>query len=437
MDRRTFARSSMAAVAALLVSPLRTAATGRAIQHPRVRGERLITRLEAFGRIGADSSGGISRHAFSEADREARAFVAGWMQEAGLDVSVDAAANLIGKRAGSTTRPPLMIGSHIDSVPNGGNYDGPVGSLAAVEVAHTLAEAGIILRHPLEVVIFSNEEGGKTGSRALAGEVTERDLELRTASSRTIGEGMAFLGGDPAALASVVRRPGSTAAFLELHVEQGDVLERARVPIGVVEGIVGIRRWNVHVEGFANHAGTTPMAARQDALVAAARWIDAVHRIATELPGRQVATVGRIQAEPGAPNVIPGGARMTLEIRDLDMARIETVFQQMHDEAGVIGARNGTRFAFEQFYESRAALTVEPVRQAIEAAAAALDLTTMRLPSGAGHDAQSIAGFAPIGMVFVPSVRGISHSPEERSLPEDIVRGADVLLHTLLRLDAS
>lgn len=436
MDRRAFTRHSIAGLASVAVSPAVLHAAPPDVQQSRVRGDRLIGKLEAFGHIGADPRGGISRHAFSEADREARRFVAEWMREAGLDVSVDAAANLIGRRAGSTSRQPLVIGSHIDSVPNGGNYDGPVGALAAVEVAHTLVETGTPLRHPLEVIIFSNEEGGKTGSRALAGEVTEHDLALSTASGRTTREGMVFLGGDPDALSGIVRQPGSATAFLELHVEQGDVLERAGVPIGVVEGIVGIRRWNVRVEGFANHAGTTPMNARQDALVAAARWISAVHRIASELPGRQVATVGRVLAEPGAPNVIPGAVVMSLEIRDLDMERIGMVFTQMRDEAAVLGTRNGTRFFFEQFYESRAALTAEPLRRTIENAAAALGFSTLRLPSGAGHDAQSIAQFAPIGMIFVPSARGISHSPEERSRPEHIVAGADVLLHTLLRLDA-
>jgi N-carbamoyl-L-amino-acid hydrolase len=379
---------------------------------------------------------GINRLAFSDADREARAYVSDLMRTAGLEISTDAAGNLIGRRAGTAAeRPPLMLGSHIDSVPEGGNFDGPVGALAAIEVARTLADRGMGTRHPLEVVIFSNEENGKTGSRAMSGEVEPRELDLVTASGKTIRDGIAYIGGEPGNLDRVRRAPGGAAAFFELHVEQGALLDREHVPIGVVEGIVGIKRWNVMAQGFANHAGTTPMDARQDALLAAARFVDAVHRVTRTIPGRQVATVGRISAEPGAPNVIPGRAVLSLEIRDLEMAKIDAVFERLRSEAGQIGAATGTTFGFNQFYTSHAAPTVEPLRRVIESAAQGLGLKTMRLPSGAGHDAQSIALFAPIGMVFVPSVDGISHSPNEYSRPHDITAGADVLLQALLAAD--
>jgi N-carbamoyl-L-amino-acid hydrolase len=219
-------------------------------------------------------------------------------------------------------------------------------------------------------------------------------------------------------------------------VEQGAVLERRGVEIGVVEGIVGIKRWNVAVEGFANHAGTTPMDARQDALVAAARFIDLAHRVARETPGRQVATVGRITAEPGAPNVIPGRVRFTLEIRDLEMSKIDRIFALLEAEADRIGRETGTDFAFEQFYVSYAALTDERLRRVIEEAASALGLSHMRLPSGAGHDAQSMAKLGPVGMIFVPSRSGISHSPREFTALGDVVNGANVLLRTVLAVDA-
>jgi N-carbamoyl-L-amino-acid hydrolase len=328
-----------------------------------------------------------------------------------------------------------MFGSHTDSVPSGGNYDGPLGTLAAIETAHRLVEEGISTRHPLEVVVFANEEGGKIGSRAMIGAVRPAELDLVSASGRTIGDGIRFIGGDPHHLEEAHRAPGSIAAFVELHVEQGGLLERDGVPIGVVEGIVGIRRWEVVVEGMANHAGTTPMHGRRDALVAAAIFIQEVNRIGRDTPGRQVATVGRIRAEPGAPNVIPGRAVLSLEIRDLEMEKIESVFRQIANRAEVIGQETGTTFRLNEFYLSEAAPTQERIRRTIESVSGDLGLASMRMPSGAGHDAQSIAHMAPVGMIFIPSVGGISHSPEELSHPDDVVAGANVLLGTVLELD--
>lgn len=434
LTRRAFSLSLCGALGATLLPP-RPAARGQG--GPTVNGGRLLERLEALARFGATPAGGISRVAYGDADRQARAWVTALMRAAGLAVEVDAAANLIGRRAGAVTAlAPLMLGSHMDSVPDGGNYDGQVGALGALEVAETLADLGRALRRPLEIVIFSNEEGGKTGSRAMSGELDPKELDLVTASGRTIREGIGFLGGDPGRLDTVRRAPGDVAAFLELHVEQGAVLERAGIPIGVVEGIVGIKRWTVTAEGFANHAGTTPMDQRRDALVAAARFVDTVYTTVRGLPGREVATVGRIAAVPGAPNVIPGRVGLSLEIRALAMETIDDVFARLADRAEAIGAATGTAFAFEQFYESRAAPTDERLRQVIERAARSLDLRTLRLPSGAGHDAQSIAQFAPVGMIFVPSVGGISHSPREFTRPEDVVNGANVLLRAVLAADA-
>jgi len=436
MNRRQFAEGMAGALSALVI--VAWPRWGR--QAPRrVNGARLTDSLARLGQIGRNpETGGINRVAFSEADREARAFVAGLMRAAGLEVRIDAAGNLMGRRAGTApNRPPLMFGSHVDSVPEGGNYDGPVGTMGAIEVAQTLADRGLRTRHPLEVVVFSNEEGGKTGSRAMSGEVESRELDLVTASGKTIRDGLAFIGGEPGHLGRARRQRGSIAAFLELHVEQGAVLERGGIAIGVVEGIVGIKRWNVTVDGFANHAGTTPMDARRDPLVAAARFIDAVHRIARDTPGRQVATVGRIRAEPGAPNVIPGRVTLSLEIRDLEMAKIDRVFDVVRRAADETGGATGTTFRFDLFYTSHAAPTDERLRRLVEESARALDLSTLRMPSGAGHDAQSIALLAPVGMIFVPSVGGISHSPEELTRAEHVVNGANVLLETVLALDSA
>jgi N-carbamoyl-L-amino-acid hydrolase len=389
-----------------------------------------------LSRFGANAAGGIDRVAFGDADLEARTWVAELMREAGLDVSVDVAGNLFGRLPGrDSALPPLVLGSHIDSVPGGGNYDGPVGSMGAIEVAWTLRDAGYRSRYPLEFVVFPNEEGGKTGSRALAGKVQPRELEITTASGFTIGEGIRRIGGDPARLDEVRRAAGSIAAFLELHVEQGAILDTDGQDIGVVEGIVGIMRWNVVVEGMTNHAGTTPMDRRQDAMVAAARFVDAVHRTALEMPGSQVATVGRIDVEPGAPNVIPGRVTLSLEIRDLAMEKIEDVFEAVRQGAAAIATETGTEFSFDRFYVSEAAPTDPRIRDAVEASAATLGMSSRRMPSGAGHDAQSMAHLGPVGMIFVPSVKGISHAPEEFTAPEDVTRGADVLLRALLALD--
>ena len=379
---------------------------------------------------------GTTRLAYSDEDRAARNWLSDIMSGLGLDVQVDRAANLIGRRPGADpSLAPILVGSHIDSVPAGGSYDGQVGSMGALEALATLADAARETRHPLELVIWANEEGGKTGSRAIAGEVRPEELDIVTASGFSIGEGTRRLDGDLADLAAARRDPGSFAAYLELHIEQGFVLDRGGLDIGVVEGIVGIRRWTVTVDGFANHAGTTPMELRQDAMVTAARIVDAVHVIALELPGRHVATVGRLTAEPGAPNVIPGRVTFSLEIRDLEMDGIDTVFQAIRARALEIAAADGTSVSTEQFYESRAAPTDPRLRDRIEAEAAEIGLATLRMPSGAGHDAQSVALLGPVGMIFVPSRDGISHSPLEFTAPGQITAGANVLLRTLLAID--
>ena len=405
-------------------------------QNLEVDGPRLNQRMRRLESFGANAAGGIDRVAFSDANIEALDWMAGLLVESGFSPSIDFAGNLIARKPGSSPElPSIMLGSHIDSVPGGGNYDGQVGSMGALEGAATLADAAYTTRHPLEISIFSNEEGGKTGSRALAGEVETFELDIVTASGFTIADGIQRLGGNPDRLEELRRRDGSVEAFLELHIEQGAVLDADEIDIGVVEGIVGIMRWTVIVDGSTNHAGTTPMDRRADAMVGAARFIDLVHTTARRMPGRQVATVGRLEAEPGAPNVIPGRVTMTLEIRDLSMEGIERVFNEISGNSVRITEETGTRFSFQRFYTSRAAPTALWIREIIETSAQGLGLSTHRMPSGAGHDAQSIALFAPVGMIFVPSVAGVSHAPDEHTIPQDIVNGANVLLQTLLELD--
>jgi beta-ureidopropionase / N-carbamoyl-L-amino-acid hydrolase len=404
----------------------------------RVNGDRIMKHIHGLAEFGKNPQGGVSRVAYSDADKQGREYVLGLLRDAKLDVSIDAAGNLIGRRSGSAGGlAPILIGSHVDSVPEGGNYDGVVGSMGAIEVAHTLAEKNVTLLHPLEVVIFQNEEGGLIGSRAMDGELTERELDLVSRSGKTIREGIKFIGGDPTKLAAVRRNKGEIAAYLELHIEQGGYLDTEKIKIGVVEGIVGINWWDITIEGFANHAGTTAMNNRQDALLAAAKFIEAVNRIVTSMPGRQVGTVGRINALPGAPNVIPGKVVLSLELRDLDAAKINMLYEKIRAEAQQIAAASKTRFDFKEINVNIPAPTDARIRSLISDAARELGLSTKLMPSGAGHDAQDMARLGPVGMIFVPSVAGISHSPREFSHPEDIANGANVLLHTLLKLDRS
>ena len=399
--------------------------------------DRMEQRIQALGQFGTNREGGVSRVAFSDADISGRNYIKRLMIEAGLIVRVDTAGNIIGRKEGSEEGlPPIMFGSHIDSVPGGGNYDGDVGVIGAIEVAQLMHERGMTMRHPIEVVSFTDEEGGLTGSRAMIGKLTDAALDVVSHSGMTIRDGIRHVGGDPNRLDLAARKPGDIAAFVELHIEQGAILDEENIDIGVVEGIVGISWWDVTIEGFANHAGTTPMNRRWDAMVTAAELTLAINRIATELPGRQVATVGKIQAFPGAPNVIPGEVVMSLEIRDLDAVKIQQVFDLISAEAGRIGDAKFTPIRFHEIdVASPPAPTDEQMRRIISAAAEELGMSFKLMPSGAGHDAQDLASIAPTGMVFVPSLNGISHSPKEFTSAEDMANGASVLLRTILAID--
>ena len=428
MNRRTFNLQLLAAVPAFALP---------AQSQLRVNGQRLNQHLSELAQFGKTPEGGTHRLAYSDTDVQAREYAMKLMREAKLDASIDAAGNIVGRRAGSDAAlKPLMIGSHIDSVPAGGSYDGQVGSMGAIEVAQTLAENNARLRHSLEVVLFQNEEGGTIGSTALARSLTEKDLNIISNSKKTIREGIKFIGGDPNKLASVVRKKGDLAGYLELHIEQGGLLHQEKINIGVVEGIVGVFWWEVAIDGVANHAGTTPMNQRHDALLAAAKYVDAVNRVVTSIPGRQVGTVGKIQAFPGAYNIVPGKVTTSLGLRDLDAAKVIMIYEKIQAEVRQIETATGTKFEFKQINASQPAPTDVRFRRVIDDAAKQLGFTTKLMPSGAGHDAQEIAPLCPIGMIFIPSRDGISHSPREYSEPTAITNGANVLLHTLLKLDA-
>jgi len=419
-----------------LVSLLICSASTGARELPSASAERMQHRITQLSAFGANPAGGVSRVAFGESDIEARKYIATLMTEAGLKVHIDTAGNLIGSRAGQHSLAPIMFGSHIDSVPGGGNYDGDVGVIGALEVAQLLHDNQIPTRHALQVVVFSDEEGGLTGSRAMVGKLDASALQVKSHSGLTIAEGLRAIGGDPDRLHEALRKPGELTAFIELHIEQGAILDEEGIDIGVVTGIVGIQWWDVVITGVANHAGTTPMNVRNDAMLSAAELVLAINEIITSAPGAQVGTVGRINAEPGAPNVIPGRVTMSLEIRDLSADTIWDMFHRIEARAAVIAEQRGTSVIFQHVpVDAEPAPTDERLQHIISRSAESLGLSSKYMPSGAGHDAQDMAQIAPTGMIFVPSAGGISHSPDEYTSPKDMANGANVLLRTVLAVD--
>ena len=406
-------------------------------QSLQVNSERLSQSLSTLATYGKNEKGGSDRVAYSVHDLAARPFVKELLAAAGLEVSVDFAGNIIGRKAGKNpSLKPISLGSHIDEVPNGGDYDGPVGVMGAIEVVRTLKEAGIQTEHPLEVIIFTNEEGGVIGSRALVGGLSAQALQGQSNAGITHADGIRLLGGNPIRIASLARPKGAIAAFLELHIEQGGNLDTEKLDIGVVEGIVAIEWWEFSFKGKANHAGTTPMHARKDPMLPAARFTLAVNEVITRDEGRQVGTVGKIQAFPGAGNVIPGEVKLNLEIRDLSSEKIWKLYAELETIAKQLAQESGTTLEIKHIeVASKPALADSMIREVIDKQAKKLGYSTKSLPSGAGHDAQEMARIAPMGMIFIPSKDGISHAPEEYSSPEAIAKGANVLLHTLLELD--
>ena len=418
---------------------------GAFAQNPpaRVDGLALRQRIEALSVFGRPSGGtfadGVSRVAYSDADVAGRRYTMDLMRAAGLDPRVDPAGNIFGRRAGTDpSLPPILFGSHIDSVPNGGNFDGDLGTLAAVSALEALGAANLRTRHPLEMVVWSAEESatftGLNGSRIVAGDLKPSDMD-KVWNGMTRADAIRKIGGAPERIADAIRPRGAHHCYLELHIEQGGVLERERTPVGVVEGIVSIDRYEVTVAGLANHAGTTPMADRQDALLAASHLTLGVREIVTSEPGRQVGTVGRLDVTPNSPNVIPGLVRLTIELRDLSPEKLTRLAEQIRLRAVEIARETKTSIEFANISRTPPAIAADDVQRAIERSAGRLGLATQRMPSGAGHDAQMMARLSPMGMIFVPSVRGISHSPLEFTHWDDCARGADVLLGAILEMD--
>ena len=403
-----------------------------------INSERLMRRLRELAEIGPIEGGGVSRLALTDADKAGRDLVVTWMRDLGLEVSIDAIGNVVATGRGRTDGPPVMTGSHIDTVATGGIYDGNLGVLSGLEVIETLAERGIVTDRPIAVAFFTNEEGARfppdmMGSLCYVGGMTvEEAMSTAAADGAVVGDELERIG-----YRGPMPCPGPAPhAFVEYHIEQGPVLEEEGVAVGAVEGVQGISWTEVTIEGQSNHAGTTPMRLRRDAGLAAGEVAVAVRRIARELGGDQVGTVGSIRLHPSLVNVVAARAVVTVDLRNTDEQALQEAERRLAAELDRIAEAEGVTVT------TRSTARFEPVTfdpavvDLVASTAADMGLTVRRMPSGAGHDAQMMARVCPTGMVFVPSVKGISHNPAEHTEPEDLVAGANVLLRTMVKLAA-
>ena len=398
---------------------------------PTIDAQRMLQDFNALAQIGRSEDGALQRVAYSLADIAGRVWVREQMHELGMETRIDAAGNTIGVYAGTRQLPALALGSHSDSVPFGGSYDGALGIIAALACVRALHTADLRLTHPVELINFAAEEatmaGGTTGSQAMAGLFDPALFNKPAWDGRPVREHVEAAQLDVATFASARREAGCLAAYLELHIEQGQILQHQQARIGIVQGFVGIRRYEIIVEGQTNHAGTTPMETRQDALVKAAPLVGLLRALALE--HGIVGTVGSFEIFPGAPNVIPGRVKLIAEIRSLESATLDSVEQILREHVQNEGALFDPLICKPPVQAD--AQLIEAVRTACEQRGVAYHC----MPSGAGHDAMNMATLGPQTMLFVPSVGGISHSPEEYTTPQDCVLGAEILLASLLRLE--
>ncbi|HUZ01386.1 MAG TPA: Zn-dependent hydrolase [Thermomicrobiaceae bacterium] len=402
----------------------------------RINADRLHARLEAMARVGATPAGGVGRTTLSDEDRAGRDLLRSWLEAAGLAVRVDDFGNMTARRPGREDGPPVQLGSHLDSVPRGGRFDGALGVLAALEVVETLNDTNVTTRLPLEVINFTDEEGARfepamLGSGAAIGHFPKDYVYARTdARGLRFADELRRIGYQ----GREADRPRPGAAYLELHIEQGPALEAAGLPVGVVAGIVGITWLEVTVVGQSDHAGPTPMGLRHDALVAAARVIDRIDRLVRQVDERAVATVGRLRIEPDVINIIPGRAVFSVDLRHPDLATLDALVTHLEAIVGSETVASGLEATIDRFWTSEPTPFSPAVVDAVAAAADELELPTMRLWSGAGHDAKYMAEVCPTAMIFVRSQGGVSHCEQEYSTPEDVEAGANVLLGAALRL---
>ena len=400
----------------------------------RIDLDRVTARISALGTVGALSGGGVSRLALSEADRLGRDLVCGWMRDLGLVISIDGIGNVVGVRAGREDTAPVMMGSHIDTVETGGLYDGNLGVLAGLEVIQVLDDHRIETVKPVAVGFFTNEEGARFAPDMMGSAVHQGSLALGDALASVgtdgvrVGEALAGIGYVGDASVDTLR----AECFFELHVEQGPILENEGITIGAVTGVQGISWTEVRLEGVSNHAGTTPMGLRRDAGYVAAVITAEARRMALEMGGNQVATVGVTELMPNSINVIAQEALLTLDLRNTDDTALRAAEASMRDFIGKAAADEGVGLAMRTLVRFAPVAFDPDAVDLIGGIAGALGYSVRRMPSGAGHDAQMFAPNCPTAMIFVPSKGGISHNVNEFTAPEDIRAGADVLLQAVL-----
>ena len=408
------------------------------VEHPELRidADRLLRRLRELGEVGGIDGGGCARLALTDADRAGRDLVTMWMRDVGLQVSVDGIGNVVGTRPGREPGPPVMCGSHIDTVATGGIYDGNLGVLAGLEVIETLAESDVLTRRPLAVAFFTDEEGARfapdmLGSLVYAGgmgvEVAHDIIGIDGARLGDDLERIGYLGSTPC--------PGQAPyAYVELHIEQGPVLEDHGDTIGAVTGVQGISWQELTISGQANHAGTTPMSYRHDAAYAAARVAVAVRDLAMAIGGHQVGTVGKVDLYPNLVNVVAARATVTVDLRNTDEAVLRRAEEALAGAVEELAGAEGVEISRRTLARFEPVSFDERIVDLVEATGRAFGHSVRRLPAGAGHDAQMLARMCPSGMIFVPSARGISHNPAEHTEPGQLAAGADVLLQVLVTL---
>jgi allantoate deiminase len=406
---------------------------------PKADPRRIARFLREVSEVGADPRGGWLRLAFGPEEREAHAVFERWTIDLGLTSSTDAIGNTFGELAGKTSGPALLVGSHLDTVPRGGGFDGVAGVAAALEVARLLVESGG-LNQTYRAVVFSGEEGARFGAPCIGSRVATGAFSTDTLRTLTDREGCSVLerasevGLRPTNAAEAVWSQDSVSAFLELHIEQGRVLEVRGRTLGVVDAIAGSTRVELTFSGNADHSGATPMLLRHDALVGASELVIEAERRAS-LHRTAVATVGDLEVEPGSFTTVPGEVRLSLDIRDVDSERQRELAEELLDGAGRIAARRGLELSAVLVSDQSPVVLHKPVREQLARAAHEHDVRFCVLPSGATHDTAHVAKMAPAGMIFVPSRQGVSHAPEEWSSVEDIAHGAEIMASALRALD--
>ncbi|WML58909.1 Zn-dependent hydrolase [Neobacillus sp. PS2-9] len=410
----------------------------------KIDSERMYERIMTLADIGKTVQDGVKRVALSKEDKEAQILVTKWMEQAGMTVSHDHFGNLIGRKEGissSSSLPSIVIGSHIDSVRNGGRFDGIIGVIAGIEIVQVIHDAELSHEHPLEVVAFCEEEGsrfndGLFGSRGMVGRIDQSHLKLKDENGVTRYEALQSFGFDidPDRIAESVRTAKDIKLYLEMHIEQGPYLDSNDYPVGIVKGIAGPSWYNIKLEGEAGHAGTVPMSLRKDPVAGAAEIISEVERLCTQDPNAEtVGTVGRVKVLPGGSNVIPSSVEFSLDLRDIDLTRRNRIYQQILDKIQNVSFSRNLSFNVEKYMAIDPVYCSDEIIQLFNEISEEKEMNAPIMISGAGHDAMLLAEITDVGMIFVRCAKGISHQPNEHAEKADIALGTELLLEAVLR----